>query len=89
MMSSLQYRPGVVEQGGSGSATIAMAALKTIEIAWSPTSPTPNAASEPVFFEIRIPNDLTKRTFAGTDAGDIILCADEADFFEKLNSPDD
>jgi len=36
-------------------------------------------------FEVVIPNETTRRTFANTDAGrDLIICEDVDDMFEKL-----
>ena len=36
-------------------------------------------------FEVVIPNDITRRTFTNTDAGnDLIICEDADDMFRKL-----
>lgn len=36
-------------------------------------------------FDVRIPNETTRRTFEVTDAGrDVILCKDMEDMFQKL-----
>ena len=36
-------------------------------------------------FEVAIPNAVTKRTFAATDAGrELVLCEDAEDMFERL-----
>ena len=36
-------------------------------------------------FEVAIPNKITRRTFANTDAGrDLIVCEDTDDMFRKL-----
>ena len=36
-------------------------------------------------FEVVIPNETTRRTFANTDAGrDLIICEDVDDMFEKV-----
>ena len=36
-------------------------------------------------FDVVIPNETTRRTFASTDAGrDLIICEDVDDMFEKL-----
>jgi DNA-damage-inducible protein J len=36
-------------------------------------------------FDVRIPNETTRRTFEATDAGrDVILCKDAEDMFQKL-----
>ena len=36
-------------------------------------------------FEVRIPNEITLKTFTDTDAGrDLVVCKDADDMFEKL-----
>jgi len=35
-------------------------------------------------FEVRIPNEITRRTFEDTDAGQVIQCQDAQEMFDKL-----